>query len=251
MKTTLVLSFAVAFIALGCANIEIDFGDCDHAAQRDASILVRDAKMVRVIVKAGDLRINGVRGIDDISATGEACASSRDRLDSIELTVHRLRDKIIIETRMPESGATMDVVIELPNSLPIEITDGSGRMEIRNVHSLDIEDGSNDIIISTVTDDVAIEDGSGEIQISRVGGDVHIEDGSDDILVSDVGGSVIIEQDGSGSITVFDVQGDFIVREDGSGSIEASDIFGDFIVERDGSGSIEYDHIRGSVSLPD
>ncbi len=237
-------------VAAGCASVSVDFDSCDHTAAREATIAVGDTSSVRVIARAGSLRIDGSPGLSDIKARGTACASSQDRLDEVELIARRSDRETLIEARIPENQASMDIVIEMPDSLAINVNDSSGDLEVRNVRALELEDGSGDIIVKTIIGDLTIKDGSGGIQVSKVGGNVRIEDGSDDIQVSDVFGDVIIEEDGSGNIFVFDVQGSFIVREDGSGDIEASDIFGNFAVERDGSGSIEHENIGGRVSLP-
>lgn len=249
-KAVYVLGLALALIAAGCSRNGVDFDSCDHTAAREATIAVGDASSVRVIARAGSLRIDGSPGLFEVKARGTACASSQDRLDDVELIARRSGREILIEARIPENRAFMDIVIEMPDSLAIDVNDSSGDLEVRNVRALELEDGSGDIVVETVIGDLTIKDGSGGIQVSKVGGNVRIEDGSNDILVSDVFGDVIIEEDGSGNIVVFDVQGSFIVREDGSGDIEASDIFGDFAVEHDGSGSIEHENIGGRVSLP-
>ena len=249
-KALFALGLALAVIAAGCGSVSVDFDSCDPTAAREATIAVGDASSVRVIARAGSLRIDGSPGLSDIKAKGTACASSQDRLDEVELIAQRSDSEILIEAQIPENQASMDIVIEMPDSLSINLNDTSGDLEVRNVRSLELEDGSGDIIVDTITGDLTIKDGSGGIQVSKVGGNVRVEDGSNDILVSDVFGDVIIQEDGSGNIFVFDVQGSFIVREDGSGDIEASDIFGDFTVERDGSGDIEHENIGGRVSLP-
>ena len=65
-------------VAAGCASVSVDFDSCDHTAAREATIAVGDASGVRVIARAGSLRIDGSPGLSDIKARGTACASSQD-----------------------------------------------------------------------------------------------------------------------------------------------------------------------------
>lgn len=270
MRTWTALSFALAVLAAGCVGWA---EECRFTAPRDAEIAVDGARAVRVQAGAGSLRIDGRPGLTRVTATGTACASRESLLDEIELVARRAGDDVVIEARFPEARGWsarmgLDLVIEVPDDLPLEVEDSSGSVEIAGVASLRLEDGSGSIWIDGVAGDVTLVDGSGEIDVARVGGDLLIEDGSGEIDVSEVEGGVeiedgsgeidvrgvgrdvVIEDDGSGGIRVSQVQGSFVVRDDGSGSIDATDVQGDFIVERDGSGSVRHDRIGGRISVP-
>lgn len=270
MRTWTALSIAGALLTAGCVSWA---EECRFTAPRDAAIDLDGARAVRVLAGAGSLRIDGRPGLTRVTATGTACASREGLLDDVELVARRAGGDVVIEARFPEARGwsaqmRLDLVIEVPDSLPLEVDDSSGSVEIADVASLRLEDGSGSIWIEGVAGDVTLVDGSGEIDVSRVGGDlviedgsgeievagveggVEIEDGSGEIDVRDVGRDVVVEEDGSGGIRVSQVRGNFVVRDDGSGSIDASDVQGDFIVERDGSGSIRHDRIGGRVSVP-
>jgi hypothetical protein len=269
MRALSTTAFVIALLATGCMGWA---EDCRYTAPRDAEIATDGASRIRIVAGAGSLRIDGRPGAERVSATGTACASRQDLLDDVELITRRSGDEIVVETRFPEGRWSeqmrLDLVVEVPDSLPLDVHDTSGSTEVRKVGSLRLEDGSGSIWIedvagdATIVDgsgsltvagvggDLRIEDGSGGIDVSRVDGGVEIEDGSGEIEVRNVGHDVVIDEDGSGGIDVSGVEGSFLVRDDGSGSIDASDVRGDFTVEHDGSGSIRHDRIGGRVSVP-
>lgn len=289
MRTTLsVTVVALALAALGCQVVVA--GDCDHSAPREATLAASGATRLMIDVGAGSLTVHGVDGIDEVRATGTACASREAYLDDIRLTGERRGDTLYLKAEYPErvSGqASLDLGVDLPAGLDVSIVDGSGSMEVEAVGALEIEDGSGGIEIRNVAGDLRIEDGSGEIDVKDVRGAVDIDDGSGGIEVLGVGGSLVVDDgsgemtltgiggsvrisDGSGEFTVRDVDGDVTVEddgsgdmeisgvggsvtvdEDGSGSIRVHDVDGDFTVRRDGSGSIDVDNVRGRVSVPD
>ncbi len=233
MKRLLLLGIVVAATS-GCAFAWEGLAGYEYSAPREASIAIGDATSVRVVARAGSLSVEGRSDLTEVRATGTAYAAREDQLDDIELTATRSGSTVLIEAHIPDGQRVkLDIVIELPAWMILDIEDSSGSIEIRNVAGVDVTDGSGSITIEAVAGDVTLNDGSGSID------------------VREVGGRVLIEDDGSGSITVTNVEGDLIVEEDGSGSIRATDVGGDFVVQRDGSGSIRYERISGRVSVPD
>ena len=90
------------------------------------------------------------------------------------------------------------------------------------------------LIEKTIGGPVEISDGSGEIDIREVGRDVVISsDGSGGIDIRGVKGNVTVDSDGSGEIDVRDVTGDFIVHNDGSGGINYVSVGGKIRLPRD------------------
>jgi hypothetical protein len=228
--------------------------DCDQRAPRQATVDAAGARQVRVIARAGELKIHGRDGASAVAVHGTACASSEDRLADIKLVAERRGDVVYIEAAIPEDdwwgGArALDLDIEVPASMALDVEDGSGSAEIRTVGSLKIEDGSGDLIVDTVQGGVAVDDGSGSLDIRNVHGEVRVKDGSGEIVVRDAA-SVLIDEDGSGSVEVTSVRGNVVVRDDGSGSISVRDVAGDFTVEDDGSGGIDHRDVRGRVRIP-
>jgi hypothetical protein len=228
--------------------------DCDHTAPRSAVVNAQGATRVRVDARAGSLRIEGKPGIREVRITGVACTDRRGLLDDIRLIADRQGGEVRVVAELPErvmnGNARLDLVIEVPESLPLDVKDSSGGIEIRRVASLRLEDGSGEIEIEEVAGDLRIDDNSGEIRVLRVRGDVRVSDGSGAIRIDEVGGSVLIDEDGSGEIVIQDVAGSVRVERDGSGGIRVERVRGDFTVDRDGSGGISHREVGGAVRIP-
>jgi DUF4097 and DUF4098 domain-containing protein YvlB len=193
-----------------------------------------------------------------VQVTGTARASSQQFLNQIRLIAERRGDVVFIKADMPDSdwysgnySASLDLVIQVPQGINADVSDGSGEAKILNVGSLEASDGSGDLLVDGATGSVRITDGSGNLTIQNVGGDVKVSDGSGDIEVRNVTGSFTVESDGSGSIFATDVRGSVVVQNDGSGEIEVNKVGRDFTVESKGSGSIDYAAVSGKVDIPE
>jgi|CXWL01.1.fsa_nt_gi hypothetical protein len=266
---------AVAFV-----SCSVHLGEeCTFKAHREAHIEAGGIRRVVIEAAAGDLRITGRPGATSIAATGEACAASTARLEEIQIH-HELRGDTlhfwtnrdrgeVIRIGWDDQISRMDLTVELPTDLPLEVDDGSGDTWIKSVHSLVIEDGSGDLALADllgnvrvedgsgsveilgVDGDIEIEDGSGEIEITGVKGEVVLEDGSGGVSIRQVGGSVDIREDGSGNLTIVGISHNVRIRVDGSGDIEVQEVSGNVDVEDDGSGAISTEAVAGQVSVPE
>lgn len=145
------------------------------------------------------------------------------------------------------NSPSIELDINLPESIELEIDDGSGSIDISNVKApIDIEDGSGSIDIENVKGNIEIEDGSGSITVTNVIGNIEIEDGSGSIVVDQVTGTVEID-DSSGDLTVTNTD-DMVVIEDGSGDIVVKKTKGLTILSS-GSGDVDIIEINGKVSI--
>ena len=230
----------------------------DYTAPRSASIAASGARIVRVHARAGWLKVRGRDGATQVRATGTARASDEAYLPEIKLTAERTGDVIDVTVDIPDKNfvgigrfyRALDLEVELPANVALEIEDSSGDLEVRDVGALDVDDSSGDIELANVGGALRISDSSGEIRVDGVRGDVSLRDSSGDMIVQRVVGSVTVIEDSSGDIDVHDVSGAVHVERDSSGSISVGDVGGDFIVDRDGSGGIDHHGVRGTVKLP-
>lgn len=248
--TSLLLAGAASLLAVGSAA-----ADCDHKATRSGEAAAAGVKRVVIVAEAGDLVVLGKSGAGKILARGEACASSASQLERIQLETRQSGDTVTITARIDREkdwgwsdNAWMDLEIEVPSALEVEIEDGSGDSVLRDLGKVRMEDGSGDVRIQKVAG-LRLVDGSGDIDIDGAA-EIDLEDGSGDILVRNARGNVMIDEDGSGDIDIKDVEGSVTVRDDGSGSIYVADVRGDFTVDSDGSGEIEHKNVDGKVSIP-
>jgi hypothetical protein len=231
----------------------------NYSAPRNAVVDAAGARTVEVEAAAGSLRVEGKAGLRQVQVTGTARASSQQFLNQIKLIAERRGDVVFIKADIPDQwrdnynnySASLDLVIEVPQGINADVSDGSGDAKIFNVGSLDGKDGSGDFSVDGAAGAVRIVDGSGQLTIANVGGDVNVSDGSGEIEVRNVTGSFTVESDGSGSIYATDVRGSVIVESDGSGDIEVNKVGRDFKVDSKGSGSIEYASVTGQVDIPE
>jgi DUF4097 and DUF4098 domain-containing protein YvlB len=251
--------------------------DCKFSADRSGKIPVAGAKRVEIRAGAGDLRVTGHEGASDISATGKACASTQELLDQVQLEVTRAGDVIHVDVQMPDmSGirignayATLDVVVDLPDNVPLFAVDSSGDASFQHVATADISDSSGDLTIDDVTGDLKVRDSSGDLEIERVTGNLQLEDSSGDIEVDDIRGDVTVYADSSGSMTIehigkgvhviqdssgdidiVDVKNDVVIDSDSSGEVDVRKVGGNFTLSHKGSGDIKTADIAGTISLP-
>lgn len=208
---------AVAALLLAVPCLMAQEGS-NPTAERTAVISTSGARAVRIVALAGSLRIEGRRGLTEARAHGTASTAYPHDLGDVRLVVERHDDTVYVKTVFSDSNQSghqsLDLVVEVPAEVPLDVRDGSGDTDIRGVGDISIHDGSGDLRVSAVDGLVRIWDGSGEIRASRVRGDVE-------------------------------------VLQDGSGAIDVDDIGGDFLVDRKGSGAIHFADVRGRLRLPD
>jgi len=230
-------------------------GECEFEVERRVTLDASATEWLRLEAGAGSLAVEGQAGLGQVQAVGRACASDASYLDDLRLTLERVNDEIVLSAHYPDrsgrgnSYARIDLAVEIPLNMAVDLDDSSGSMEVAGTGELRIDDSSGSILVHGVNGPVFIDDSSGEIELSDVAGDVQIEDGSGEIDVRDVQGSVHV-RDGSGSIDIVEVEQSVIVEGDGSGSIEVRDVGGDFSVLSDGSGSIRHSGVGGAVDIP-
>ncbi|MDO8502455.1 MAG: hypothetical protein Q7S20_11500 [Gemmatimonadaceae bacterium] len=252
------LIVTAAFIPVRTEALEL------FTAPRNAEVDARGARSVRIEAAAGGLRVEGQSGLTKVRVRGSARSSRRGRLANIKLIAERRGDVVFIKANMPvttigfwnlmngDNGRMeLDLVIEVPTSIALDVSDGSGDAEFINTGPLVLHDGSGEINIRGSHGDVRVSDGSGNLVISGVEGNVVVDDGSGEIRASNVTGDFTVESDGSGNMDVSGVGGTMRVVSDGSGNIDVDRVGGDFVVDNGGSGTIRYDVVKGTVRVPE
>jgi DUF4097 and DUF4098 domain-containing protein YvlB len=249
------LTLAVALITVN-VTAQADIFGCGHTAARRASAPLTGVSHITVIGRAGELKVSGRSGARDVVATGTACADSDSALSAIQFRVQQSGSELKIEAVVGDDSSffgfnngRLDMEVTVPDTMPIDITDGSGDTIVENVGPLKMTDGSGDLEIHGVHGDASVHDGSGDLTVTDVRGDLRVVDGSGEMTLDGVTGNVTID-DGSGAITVKNVQRNVTIEDDGSGSVDVSDVRGDFTVGSKGSGGIDYQRVSGRVSIP-
>ncbi len=251
------LRLPVLALVLITVSANADIFGCGKTAPRRANAPLAGVAHITVIGRAGSLKVSGHSGAREVVATGTACADSNDALNAIQFKVQQNGSDLKIEAIVGDetswlgfgTSGSLDMEVTVPDSMPIDITDGSGDTIVENVGPLKMVDGSGELTIRGVHGNANVHDGSGALTIDDVAGDLRVVDGSGEMEINRVGGNVTIT-DGSGGITVRNVQRNVTIEDDGSGSVEVSDVRGDFTVGNKGSGSIDYERVAGRVSIP-
>ncbi len=234
------LALAAAAVLGGCTMTQPALQET-----RELELSIAPDGLLSINAGAGSMALEGEPGSEAIRVTAEIYQVEPNdhytlRLETTEDGSARLV-AIAGDRRAPGSDR-IDLSIRVPDSLRIDVNDGSGSLRIENLRArLEIEDGSGSMDISGIDADVVVDDGSGSIRLVDIGGSVEIEDGSGSMTIERVAGDLAID-DGAGSITARDIGGTVSV-DDGSGSINVHDA-GDFELIDDGSGSVNLDNIR-------
>jgi len=234
--------------------------NCKYEKKIEKTLDLSNSDSLKIAAAAGDLDVAGVPGAREAVIHGRVCASKEAWLEQTDVYTETGK-RAEISADMADTGDNwsfgntyllLDMRIEVPDDLPLEVTDSSGDMRLKDIAAATIQDSSGDIEVVDASGPVTVNDSSGDIDISGSEGDVIIDsDSSGDIDAVDINGSVRVVSDSSGDIDATRVSDDFIVERDSSGDIVARDIGGDFRVLRDGSGSIRSSGVKGEVSIPD
>jgi hypothetical protein len=253
MKKLLFLCGCLAFSGLQAS-------DCKYEEMIDQTLDLTGSEELSVMAGAGELKITGLKGGEVALIKGRICVSEEEWLEESGVETNGgKRAGIVVE--LPDTDgdrswsgnryAYLDLVLEVPEHIRLNVRDSSGDLEIKGVGPVTVQDSSGDLDISLVSGSVNIKDSSGEIELSDIAGDVTIEsDSSGDIFGRDIEGAVLVENDSSGDIDFRGVGKDFIVEQDSSGDISANKVGGNFHVQRDGSGSISATNVDGDVIIP-
>lgn len=235
--------------------------DCDVKRQFDEALDLAGATSLAIAAVAGELEITGQPGISEVRVEATICASSDELANATEVDLQPGTEaRVSVLTPEYDGGGFfsgnqyvyVDLVITVPDDLPLDVKDSSGDLRIGNVAALSVKDSSGDIEVSDVTGLLRISDSSGNIDVEGIEGDLLIAgDSSGDIRAQEISGSVRVAHDSSGDIRFSDVEGDVVIEQDSSGSISVASLGGDFRVDQDGSGEIAHRDVAGNVEIPD
>lgn len=234
--------------------------NCKYEKNIEQELDLTGSEVLIILAAAGDLDIEGTRDVSTATIRGRVCVSEEEWLAESRIDVLAGQQAEIV-VQLPEISdswsllgqtyAYIDLEIEVPNGVRLDIKDSSGDVEIAAVDSVHIKDSSGDILIEDIGGSVTLSDSSGDIVLSDIEGDVTVEsDSSGDIRGRDVEGSVLIIRDSSGDIRFTDIGRDFTVERDSSGDITAKNVGGDFTVLADSSGDVTATKVSGDIQTP-
>jgi hypothetical protein len=201
-------------LLIGMSGCELDLSglgdDCAVSRELSDHAQVSDADLVEIVADAGDVRVQGRAGLSEVRVFARACARNRFALEDIELVVQNTGSTVRVLGLVPGGNSArgrLDLIIEVPDWMLVEIDDESGDINVEAVAGADIFDGSGDIRVENIWGDVFVDDASGDVRILDTAGNVWVGDGSGDIVVEDVLGDLTVEFDSSGSIRYRNIRG--------------------------------------------
>lgn len=261
------LTFSIRFWAIALAALliyqfstDVSADSCKFEKMIDKNLDVSSSNTLAIKAAAGDLEIIGVSGSGQAVIHGRVCASKESWMEQSDITTTP-GNNAAIDINLPDSDSgwsafgnkyvRMDVTIEVPEDLTLDVKDSSGDMMLKNIAAVEIKDSSGDIEVEKARGSITISDSSGDIEIDQANGDLIIEsDSSGDIDANDIIGTVLVKSDSSGDIEVSHVSDNVVVERDSSGDIHANDVGGDFRVLKDGSGGISSSDVAGEIDIP-
>ncbi len=219
----------------------------DYIKNTSLSLDASDITHLDIDCGAGALWITGAENIETITVEAEIIIDrfrgqkaeeyisdyldlelERDDQDAY-LYSHFESRKSLFRSIFNQVEARVNLTVVVPSNLRISLRDGSGDIKIENIkNNLIVVDGSGDILIKQIKGDLDIDDGSGKIDILSIVGQVEIDDGSGALYVGDIDGSVFID-DGSGDINIERVKKDVEIINHGTGQVDISQVDGEVI----------------------
>ncbi|MEO8809199.1 MAG: DUF4097 family beta strand repeat-containing protein [Rhodanobacter sp.] len=248
---------ALAVVLL--APISVFASPCKFEAPRNLQLDLAGVKSVQIQVHSQDLHLVGSDSNKGLSLTGRACASDKSALEHLQVTQHREGDQLRIEiggnghfsfNLFGSSYANLEVTVQLPASMPVNVGVGSGDADVRGVHELQSIVGSGDLHVRQVAGKFSTSVGSGDVDATDVGSLEVGSVGSGDLKAAGIKGDAKVGSIGSGDVTLRQVGGNVNAGTLGSGDLRVSEVAGGFSLAAKGSGDVNHSGVKGKVSVP-
>ncbi len=233
---------------------------CRFESPRNATLDLTGVRTVVIDLHQHNLHLNGTPAATG-QLRGRACASSQDRLDDLRVTQHREGDRLILSADSTSSSwniglfgvshyAYLDLQVDIPATLAVELEIGSGDAHVANLAQLEARVGSGDLQVNGVRGRFDAHVGSGDIKADDVG-ETHVAAiGSGDFTINRVRGNLSIGSIGSGDANLRAIGGSVDVQSIGSGDLHVDGVAHDLHVARVGSGDVDHKSVAGRVDVP-
>ena len=249
----------LAVAALLLAPLAALAAPCKFEASRNLQLDLAGVKSVHIDVHSQDLHLIGSDSNKALSLTGRACASDKSTLDQLQVTQRREGDQLRLDigggnhssfNLFGASYANLEVTVQLPASMPVNVGVGSGDADVRGVQELQSIVGSGDLHVRQIAGKFSTSVGSGDVDATEVGSLEVGSVGSGDLKVSGIKGDVTVGSIGSGDVTLRQVGGNVSAGTLGSGDLTVNDVAGDFTLGAKGSGDVHHAGVKGKADVP-
>ncbi|MFA6228726.1 MAG: DUF4097 family beta strand repeat-containing protein [Rhodanobacter sp.] len=249
--------FAIA--ALLFAPLAAFASPCKFEAPRNLQVDLTGVRGVQIEVRRHDLHLVGSDGSNGLMLTGKACASDQAALDHLQVTQRREGDQLLIDiggnshfsfSLFGSSYANLEVSVQLPANLPVNVSVGSGDADVRGVQQLQSRVGSGDLHVRDIAGKFSSSVGSGDADATDIGSLDLGAVGSGDFKAEGIKGDARVGSIGSGDVVLRKVGGSVHADTLGSGDFTVSDVTGDLSLGAKGSGDVSHSGVKGKVSVP-
>lgn len=142
-------------------------------------------------------------------------------------------------------NCSVDYVVNLPNSVPVEGELGSGELSVDGMSSVNADVSSGSVQLHRIDKTIRAHSGSGDIDLVDVGGNVDVDTSSGEIDGRGLRGAELRARTGSGNLQLTMASPQFVDAETGSGEVELTVPPGPYRVNTStGSGNEQIDVAR-------
>lgn len=232
---------------------------CKFEAPRHLQLDLAGVRAVQIEVHNQSLHLTGSDSTRGLTLDGRACTSDQATLDRLQVTQRREGDQLLIDiggdnhvsfNLFGSSYANLDVTVQLPASLPVTVSVGSGDADVGGLQQLQSNVGSGDLHVRKISGKFATSVGSGDVDASDVGSLELGSVGSGDFKAAGITGDARVGSIGSGDVVLRKVGGSVRADTLGSGDLTVSDVAGDFSLGAKGSGDVNHTGVKGKVNVP-
>ncbi|MFC5579577.1 DUF4097 family beta strand repeat-containing protein [Rhodanobacter terrae] len=232
---------------------------CKYEAPRNLQLDLAGVRAVQIEVHNQDLHLTGSDSARGLTLTGRACASDKAALERLQVTQRRQGDQLLLDiggdnhfsiSLFGNSYANLEVTVQLPANLPVNVSVGSGDADVSGLQQLQSNVGSGDLHVRQVSGKFSTSVGSGDVNATDVGSLELGSVGSGDFKADGIKGDARVGSIGSGDVGLRQVGGGVHAETLGSGDLTVSNVGGDFSLGAKGSGDVNHSGVKGKVSMP-
>jgi hypothetical protein len=237
--------------------VEAGAGGCTLVAHDTMTVSAVGLEGVRVRARPGSVRVEGRAGATMVRVVGRRCASRAEVLEALWFDVGREGSTLALEVRSPEhlfsrSAATVarvDLVLEVPPTLILDIRSSLGDVELFDVGPARVENGVGAVRVSGLNGSLVVKSGPGRVDVADVRGSATLDVRSGSVEVDGVAGDVTIGRNRAGPIDIRHVQGKVTIARGQAGDVRVRAVTGDLVVGRMREGTLQHEDVGGRVRL--
>jgi len=228
---------------------------CEWSAVDTTIVDAAGLRHVTLRIPAGDVRLAGRPDIGHVRVIARRCGSRAELFDALDLDVRRTDAELDAGFELPTqlfsrtrgSIARIDLTVEVPARLSVEIENGLGEVEISDVDSVRIADSLDDIHVVRVARDVYVEAGPGDVTVTDVKGSALVAQSVGRVVVERVDGDVTLAEGHTGPVEIRGVRADATIGDGQAGDVRVDGVDGDLFLGRMTEGRLNAENVSGQI----